>query len=58
MPLVRIAEYRVFRRRSDVDTSQVLKGVLDVAVLAVVAQEDAYGYDVVRRLREAAGEVA
>lgn len=35
------------------DTSQVLKGVLDVAVLAVVAQEDAYGYDVVRRLREA-----
>jgi PadR family transcriptional regulator PadR len=34
------------------DTSQVLKGVLDVAVLAVVAQEDAYGYDVVRRLRE------
>ena len=35
------------------DTSQVLKGVLDVAVLAVVAQEDAYGYDVVRRLRQA-----
>ena len=35
------------------DTSQVLKGVLDVTVLAVVAQEDAYGYDVVRRLREA-----
>lgn len=35
------------------DTSQVLKGVLDVAVLAVVAQEDAYGYDVVRRLRDA-----
>jgi PadR family transcriptional regulator PadR len=25
--------------------------VLDVAVLAVVAQEDGYGYDVVRRLR-------
>jgi PadR family transcriptional regulator PadR len=36
-----------------VDTSQVLKGVLDVAVLAVVAQEDGYGYDVVRRLRDA-----
>lgn len=35
------------------DTSQVLKGVLDVAVLAVVAQKDAYGYDVVRRLRQA-----
>lgn len=35
------------------DTSQLLKGVLDVAVLAVVAQEDAYGYDVVRRLRAA-----
>lgn len=35
------------------DTTQVLKGVLDVAVLAVVAQQDAYGYDVVRRLRDA-----
>jgi PadR family transcriptional regulator, regulatory protein PadR len=34
-----------------VDTTQLLKGVLDVAVLAVVAQEDGYGYDVVRRLR-------
>jgi PadR family transcriptional regulator PadR len=36
-----------------VDTTQLLKGVLDVAVLAVVAQEDGYGYDVVRRLRGA-----
>jgi PadR family transcriptional regulator PadR len=36
-----------------VDTTQLLKGVLDVAVLAVVAQEDGYGYDVVRRLRAA-----
>jgi len=35
------------------DTSQLLKGVLDVAVLAVVAEEDGYGYDVVRRLRGA-----
>ena len=35
------------------DTSQLLKGVLDLAVLAVVAEEDAYGYDIVRRLREA-----
>jgi PadR family transcriptional regulator PadR len=35
------------------DTSQLLKGVLDLAVLAVVADEDAYGYDIVRRLREA-----
>jgi len=33
------------------DTSQMLKGVIDVAVLAVVADEDGYGYDVVRRLR-------
>ncbi|MCB2177370.1 MAG: PadR family transcriptional regulator [Actinomycetales bacterium] len=33
------------------DTTQLLKGVLDVAVLAVVAREDGYGYDVVRRLR-------
>jgi PadR family transcriptional regulator PadR len=36
-----------------VDTTQLLKGVLDVAVLAVVADEDGYGYDVVRRLRAA-----
>jgi PadR family transcriptional regulator PadR len=36
-----------------VDTTQLLKGVLDVAVLAVVGDQDGYGYDVVRRLREA-----
>jgi PadR family transcriptional regulator PadR len=33
------------------DTTQLLKGVLDVAVLAVVDADDGYGYDVVRRLR-------
>lgn len=35
------------------DTTQLLKGVLDLAVLAVVATEDGYGYEVVRRLRSA-----
>lgn len=35
------------------DSTQLVKGVLDLAVLAVVAQEDGYGYDVVRRLRAA-----
>ena len=35
------------------DATQLLKGVLDAAVLAVVDQEDGYGYDVVRRLRDA-----
>lgn len=35
------------------DTTQLLKGVLDAAVLAVVEQADGYGYDVVRRLRAA-----
>lgn len=35
------------------DTTQLLKGVLDVAVLAVVEEADGYGYDVVRRLRAA-----
>lgn len=35
------------------DTTQLLKGVLDVAVLAVLRQEDGYGYDIVRRLRDA-----
>ncbi|SED86597.1 PadR family transcriptional regulator [Ruania alba] len=33
------------------DTTQLLRGVLDVAVLAVVSREDGYGYDVLRRLR-------
>lgn len=35
------------------ETTQLVKGVLDLAVLAVVAEEDGYGYDVVRRLRAA-----
>jgi PadR family transcriptional regulator, regulatory protein PadR len=35
------------------DTTQLLKGVLDLAVLAVVRQEDGYGYDILRRLRAA-----
>jgi PadR family transcriptional regulator, regulatory protein PadR len=35
------------------DTTQLLKGVLDLAVLAVLSDADGYGYDVVRRLREA-----
>jgi PadR family transcriptional regulator, regulatory protein PadR len=35
------------------DTTQLLKGVLDVAVLAAVQDEDGYGYDIVRRLRAA-----
>src|SRR5918911_1048909 len=33
--------------------TQLLKGVLDLAVLAVVRDEDGYGYEVVRRLRAA-----
>jgi PadR family transcriptional regulator PadR len=36
-----------------VDTTQLLRGVLDLAVLAVIEQEDGYGYEVVRRLRDA-----
>jgi PadR family transcriptional regulator PadR len=35
------------------DTTQLLKGVLDVAVLAALDRDDGYGYDIVRRLREA-----
>ncbi|MEV0230052.1 PadR family transcriptional regulator [Nonomuraea sp. NPDC050786] len=35
------------------DHSQLLKGVLDLAVLAVLNERDGYGYDVLRRLREA-----
>lgn len=33
------------------DATQLLKGVLDLAVLAVLDEDDGYGYDVVRRLR-------
>jgi PadR family transcriptional regulator PadR len=36
-----------------VDTTQLLKGVLDVAVLAAIRDDDGYGYDIVRRLRDA-----
>jgi PadR family transcriptional regulator, regulatory protein PadR len=35
------------------DPSQLLKGVLDLAVLAVLRTGDGYGYDVLRRLRAA-----
>ena len=35
------------------DGSQLLRGALDAAVLAVVADDDGYGYDVLRRLRSA-----
>lgn len=35
------------------DRSQLLKGALDAAALVVVAEEDGYGYDVLRRLRAA-----
>lgn len=35
------------------DSTQLLKGVLDLAVLAVLQDEDGYGYDIVRRLRAA-----
>ena len=35
------------------DSTQLLKGVLDLAVLAVLRDEDGYGYDIVRRLRVA-----
>lgn len=35
------------------DATQLLKGVLDLAVLGVLRSEDGYGYDIVRRLRQA-----
>jgi PadR family transcriptional regulator PadR len=36
-----------------VDRSQLLRGALDAAALAIVAEQDGYGYDVLRRLRAA-----
>src|SRR5438093_7222906 len=35
------------------DRSQLLRGTLDAAALAVVANQDGYGYDILRRLRAA-----
>ena len=35
------------------DRTQLLKGVLDVAVLAVLRDGDGYGYDLLRRIRAA-----
>lgn len=34
------------------EMTQLLRGVLDLAVLAVLERGDAYGYDVLRRLRD------
>ena len=39
--------------KTGTDTTQLLKGVLDLAVLAVVKDADGYGYDILRRLRNA-----
>jgi len=40
------------------DQTQLLKGVLDLVILAALAESDGYGYDIVRRLREGGlGEV-
>src|SRR4051812_44014544 len=39
--------------RRALDRSQLLRGTLDAAALAVVAEQDGYGYDVLRRLRAA-----
>src|SRR5213593_4259536 len=51
----RYLRYRALRSSVDraVERSQLLKGALDAAALAVVATRDGYGYDVVRRLRAA-----
>lgn len=35
------------------ESTQLVRGVLDLAVLAVLSRGDAYGYDVLRRLRDA-----
>lgn len=35
------------------DRSQLLRGALAAAALAVIAEQDGYGYDILRRLRAA-----
>lgn len=37
---------------SDVRNSQLLRGVLDLCLLAVIDEEPAYGYEMTKRLRE------
>jgi PadR family transcriptional regulator PadR len=39
-------------RESSARNSQLLKGVLDVCLLAVIAKEPAYGYEMTKRLTE------
>lgn len=34
------------------DTTQLLKGALDLAILAVISTEDQYGYEIAKRLRD------
>lgn len=34
------------------DTTQLLKGALDLAILAVISIEDQYGYEIAKRLRD------
>lgn len=34
------------------DTTQLLKGALDLAILAVISGEDQYGYEIAKRLRD------
>ena len=42
-----------------VDQAQLLKGVLDLAVLVVLEHDDGYGYDVARQLSEVGlGDIA
>ena len=42
-----------------VDQTQLLKGVLDLAVLVILARAENYGYEVVRQLNDAdLGEIA
>jgi PadR family transcriptional regulator PadR len=36
-----------------VASEQLLKGVLDILVLAVLERDESYGYDIVQQLREA-----
>lgn len=38
---------------SRMESAQLLRGVLDLAVLAVLSEDDGYGYDIVRRMRAA-----
>lgn len=50
LDICRFAVYLALMGTAGFDATQLLKGALDLAVLAVIAGHDTYGYDIARRI--------